>query len=122
MIRRPPRSTRTDTPFPYPTLFRSIDNLYEGVAVFGADGRMKLFNPGLCRIWGLDPDFLRGEPHVREVLPRVRPLFNVSDKDWPVLAERMAARTTDPDTRSGRNERTDGPAIDWAPEIGRAHL
>src|SRR3546814_11585410 len=26
MIRRPPRSTRTDTPFPYPTLFRSEDN------------------------------------------------------------------------------------------------
>src|SRR3546814_18248745 len=24
MIRRPPRSTRTDTPFPYTTLFRSI--------------------------------------------------------------------------------------------------
>src|SRR3546814_18434855 len=24
MIRRPPRSTRTDTLFPYPTLFRSI--------------------------------------------------------------------------------------------------
>src|SRR3546814_15319953 len=23
MIRRPPRSTRTDTPFPYPTLFRA---------------------------------------------------------------------------------------------------
>src|SRR3546814_14718486 len=26
MIRRPPRSTRTDTPFPYTTLFRSIGN------------------------------------------------------------------------------------------------
>src|SRR3546814_20663957 len=25
MIRRPPRSTRTDTLFPYPTLFRSLD-------------------------------------------------------------------------------------------------
>src|SRR3546814_18837238 len=25
MIRRPPRSTRTDTPFPYTTLFRSED-------------------------------------------------------------------------------------------------
>src|SRR3546814_17129196 len=24
MIRRPPKSTRTDTPFPYPTLFRSV--------------------------------------------------------------------------------------------------
>src|SRR3546814_16901151 len=27
MIRRPPRSTRTDTLFPYTTLFRSIHNL-----------------------------------------------------------------------------------------------
>src|SRR3546814_9607 len=27
MIRRPPRSTRTDTLFPYTTLFRSIDGL-----------------------------------------------------------------------------------------------
>src|SRR3546814_20567352 len=26
MIRRPPRSTRTDTPFPYTTLFRSAEN------------------------------------------------------------------------------------------------
>src|SRR3546814_626361 len=26
MIRRPPRSTRTDTLFPYPTLFRSLDH------------------------------------------------------------------------------------------------
>src|SRR3546814_13574561 len=27
MLRRPPRSTRTDTLFPYPTLFRSIDKV-----------------------------------------------------------------------------------------------
>src|SRR3546814_8846998 len=27
MLRRPPRSTRTDTPFPYPTLFRSVRHL-----------------------------------------------------------------------------------------------
>src|SRR3546814_15939843 len=29
MIRRPPRSTRTDTLFPYTTLFRSVENLLE---------------------------------------------------------------------------------------------
>src|SRR3546814_6241718 len=38
MIRRPPRSTRTDTLFPYPTLFRSItrhqDPLWQLVAGF----------------------------------------------------------------------------------------
>src|SRR3546814_3513179 len=30
MIRRPPRSTRTDTLFPYTTLFRSIDAAVDG--------------------------------------------------------------------------------------------
>src|SRR3546814_12986523 len=32
MIRRPPRSTRTDTLFPYTTLFRSIELLYDDEA------------------------------------------------------------------------------------------
>src|SRR3546814_14003487 len=41
MIRRPPRSTRTDTLFPYTTLFRSLPMLAErgipdGMAVFAA--------------------------------------------------------------------------------------
>src|SRR3546814_17085008 len=44
MIRRPPRSTRTDTLFPYTTLFRSsraVDSLlnYETVKYFNAEAR-----------------------------------------------------------------------------------
>src|SRR3546814_15555338 len=31
MIRRPPRSTRTDTLFPYTTLFRSLDVISESI-------------------------------------------------------------------------------------------
>src|SRR3546814_1660750 len=38
MIRRPPRSTRTDTLFPYTTLFRS--------ARFWRDGKLSGFDPG----------------------------------------------------------------------------
>src|SRR3546814_20258062 len=33
MIRRPPRSTRTDTLFPYTTLFRSLETLTRRAAV-----------------------------------------------------------------------------------------
>src|SRR3546814_12654425 len=36
MIRRPPRSTRTDTLFPYTTLFRSPGVLYRAGVVAGA--------------------------------------------------------------------------------------
>src|SRR3546814_9110492 len=41
MIRRPPRSTRTDTLFPYTTLFRSLgyDGSYGRVAAFARDWR-----------------------------------------------------------------------------------
>src|SRR3546814_5017148 len=39
MIRRPPRSTRTDTLFPYATLFRSP----RGVYMWGGVGRGKSF-------------------------------------------------------------------------------
>src|SRR3546814_19610954 len=41
MIRRPPRSTRTDTLFPYTTLFRSnsrTDDLWNAVEAAGAQG------------------------------------------------------------------------------------
>src|SRR3546814_7053125 len=60
MIRRPPRSTRTDTLFPYTTLFRSPDavtargtrHLAELAAVARAGGRAVLFflvQRGDCR-------------------------------------------------------------------------
>src|SRR3546814_11686954 len=40
MVRRPPRSTRTDTLFPYTTLFRS----HGGVGTVGQQLTLKLFN------------------------------------------------------------------------------
>src|SRR3546814_1999295 len=36
MIRRPPRSTRTDTLFPYTTLFRSVEEIAVGLGATGA--------------------------------------------------------------------------------------
>src|SRR3546814_3335466 len=39
MIRRPPRSTRTDTLFPYTTLFRSIPNTFQKLDCRGLTGQ-----------------------------------------------------------------------------------
>src|SRR3546814_444619 len=58
MIRRPPRSTRTDTLVPYTTLFRS--NACEPapfIVSFHADGPPKLFGPlETCRPVSIDPE------------------------------------------------------------------
>src|SRR3546814_9844800 len=45
MIRRPPRSTRTDTLFPYTTLFRSLDVEFLDVAM-RRDARHKMVGTG----------------------------------------------------------------------------
>ena len=46
----------------------TLDHLREGVAVFGSDGRLRLFNPAFTEIWGLDEAALGGAPHVDEVI------------------------------------------------------
>src|SRR3546814_19206465 len=67
MIRRPPRSTRTDTLFPYTTLFRSADDsdddrllraaLINELADFGQDSALRdALAVGGRKVLGLDTD------------------------------------------------------------------
>src|SRR3546814_16558740 len=73
MIRRPPRSTRTDTPFPYTTLFRSVRLAQALVEKSGFAQRVLLCNSGteaneaaikLVRRWASD----QGRPPERRVI------------------------------------------------------
>ncbi|HEY5597804.1 MAG TPA: ATP-binding protein, partial [Kiloniellales bacterium] len=91
----------------------TLDNLYEGVAVYGADGRLKLSNPAFARIWALPAEVLAGEPHVRELIEQTRGFFEISDGKWTERQEARVARATEPEPRSGRRERSDGSMIDW---------
>ncbi|MFO1122890.1 MAG: HAMP domain-containing sensor histidine kinase [Hyphomicrobiales bacterium] len=46
----------------------TLDNLEEGVALFGSDGRLKLFNPAFARFWNLDTALLEQEPHIERLV------------------------------------------------------
>ena len=52
----------------------TLDALKEGVAAFGADGRMKLFNPAFAELWRFDPAVLRARPHIDEIARACKPL------------------------------------------------
>ncbi|WP_395666359.1 ATP-binding protein [Methylocella sp.] len=67
----------------------TLDALSEGVAVFGSDGRLKLFNPAFAELWGLDPAALSGEPHIDRVAELCAPLFAQPD-DWDALKAAVA--------------------------------
>src|SRR3546814_8154314 len=66
MIRRPPRSTRTDTLFPYTTLFRSARHHHSGVS---AAHRPRAAAEGLPRQPGGDG---RSEEHTSELQSLMR--------------------------------------------------
>src|SRR3546814_6381298 len=51
MIRRPPTSTRTDTLFPYTTLFRSLVDRCQGVSAT-RDGEGLRLGDGVCQGFG----------------------------------------------------------------------
>jgi len=92
----------------------TLNNLYEGVAVYGVDGRLKLYNQAFARIWHLPEKLLQAEPHARDVAAKIRDFFDVPDEDWPAFMENMVMQIAEPDSNSARQERADGTVVDWA--------
>ncbi len=48
----------------------TLDNLEEGVALFGSDGRLKLFNPAFAQFWNFEIGMLEQEPHIDSLAAR----------------------------------------------------
>ncbi len=91
----------------------TLDNLYEGIAVFGSDGRLKLSNPAYGEIWKLSSEDLSGEPHVSEIVEKTRAFFD-DGEDWNKLKARIISRVTAYTLASGQLERRDGSVLQVA--------
>ena len=91
----------------------TLDHLYEGVAVIGSDGRLKLTNPAYARMWQLAPEELVDEPHLAHIIERGKGFFD-HQGDWAGYKDRIITRITAREPRAGRLERTDGSVLDYA--------
>jgi signal transduction histidine kinase len=94
----------------------TLDHLHEGVAVFGGDGRLRLYNPAYGRIWSLGSAELDGAPHLAELVERHAPFFEGRPdraSDWPAVRERLIALFNDREPREGRLERMDDSIVDY---------
>src|SRR5580698_1931262 len=90
----------------------TLDNLAEGIAVFGPDGKLRLFNPAFARIWKLAPDYLLSNPHIAELLEHMKPLFNFG-ANWNDFKNEIVEYTLDRSARRGRIERADHSVIEY---------
>jgi len=90
----------------------TLDNLAEGIAVFGPDGKLRLSNPAFARIWKQEPEFLGTGPHIGELLEKMKPLFNYGT-NWTEFKSEMVGYTLDRNPRTARIERSDQAVIEF---------
>lgn len=91
----------------------TLDHLFEGIAVYGSDGRLKLYNPAYLAIWGLSEDEISGEPHIGSILEGTRPLIE-DGGDWAATKQRIIDKVTAHVFASGPLYRTDGSMLQEA--------
>ena len=91
----------------------TLDHLYEGVAVVGSDGRLKLTNPAYARMWALSGEDLADEPHIGAVVERSKEFYDWGDY-WSAYKDRVIDQLTAREPQSSRLERTDGSTLDFA--------
>jgi signal transduction histidine kinase len=90
----------------------TLDHLSEAVAVFGTDGRLRLFNPALVNMWKLSPARLRAEPHIGDIIADCQAIF-AEKSPWEDI--RTAVTNIDHvDQARGRMQRPDGSVLDYA--------
>ncbi|MEM7652842.1 MAG: PAS-domain containing protein [Pseudomonadota bacterium] len=101
----------------YDTLIKvqreTLDHLFEGIAVFGQDGQLKLCNPNYTKIWNLNPDFVKTTPHISEIVAETEHFFK-SAGNWPDYGDWAISRVTEPMIETGTIERADGLVLDFS--------
>ena len=88
----------------------TLDSLAEGVAVFGSNGRVELFNPAFAKMWRLSPDQLREHPHIDTVESWCRSLYDDAVA-WRTIREAITSIENRLDIAL-KLERKDGSVLD----------
>ncbi|XUM23732.1 PAS-domain containing protein [Bradyrhizobium oligotrophicum S58] len=88
----------------------TLDSLAEGVAVFGSNGRVELFNPAFAKMWRLSPDQLREHPHIDTVESWCHQLYDDAVA-WRTIREAITSIENRLDVAL-KLERKDGSVLD----------
>ncbi|MFA5041527.1 MAG: ATP-binding protein [Bdellovibrionales bacterium] len=90
----------------------TLDNLAEGIVVFGPDGKVGLFNPSVAKIWGLSPEYLASSPHIADILEKTKPLHTFSG-DWNDYKKEAISYSLDRNMRKGRMNLSNGTVLEY---------
>lgn len=89
----------------------TLDGLTEGVAVYGSNGRLTLWNPAYASMWALNPEDLDGKLHITQILERSRAFFTADD--WDKQRDQMTRELFSRQDKKGEIRRTDGRILHY---------
>jgi len=90
----------------------TLNNLRDGVSVYGEDGRLKLHNPMYASIWAIREDLIAKNPHITEVIENVRAVADYTDEEWRIVAKKMVEAILERKYNSLRIKLTNGTWIE----------
>lgn len=91
----------------------TLDSLHEGVAVFGTDARLHLFNSVFLQMWQLSRSALLQRPHIDELLTRIAPQCETPD-ELAGLTGAVTSLSGERKDAQGKLRRRDGAFIQFA--------
>ncbi|WP_455479434.1 PAS-domain containing protein [Bartonella sp. B23] len=89
----------------------TLDKLSEGVVVFGTDGRLRLSNPALLKLWSLPYNLLVEGTHITQLQNHCSPL--TVGNEWDQFAKFITGLDEKRDIYSGRMDLKSGMIIDY---------
>lgn len=90
----------------------TLDNLVEGISVFGEDGRLRLYNEAFIRMWDIEEKTLGEEPHITHVLDGLSSFFPTAA--WPDMRNLLLSNALEREARKGRINRADGSVLEYS--------
>jgi signal transduction histidine kinase len=90
----------------------TLDNLAEGVAVFGSDGRVRLSNPAFAALWGMPDGLVQPGAHISAIRAACDGLARTSP--WGMMAAAATGFDEERRDREGQVELNDGAVLRYA--------
>ncbi len=91
----------------------TLDNLAEGVAVFGPDGRVRLSNPAFANMWNLQPEQVQEGIHISAIRAACETLTR-DDGPWREFVASVTGFDDQREEKAGKAELVNGTILSHA--------
>lgn len=88
-----------------------LDNLFDGVVIFGSNGRLKFYNQAYLKLWAIPEIFLQKEPSITELWDAQQRYFN-NVENWQELKQDIITHLMNATTKSFTLVRSDHSEIE----------